>query len=94
VSHLFIVGAEAAKGRSMARMQTEMMKIRQGTQSEPEARPRVAAGVEMAQLLIRQSQTDAALEAGTFEEKQGIVVSFHPSLSKRLKRLSALGAMY
>ena len=94
VSHLFIVGAEAAKVRSTARMQREIMKMSQRTQTEPGMAPKIVAGKEMAQLLIAQSQADAALEAGTFEEKQGIVVSFHPSLSKRLKRLSALGARY
>ena len=82
VSHLFIVGAEAARGRSMARMQTEMMNIRQGTQSEPGARPRVAAGVEMAQLLIRQSQTDAALEAGRSRRNRALSSRFtHRSAS-------------
>ena len=94
VSHLFIVGAEAAKLRGTTRMRQEMVNIRRGTQSEPGAGPKIAASKEMAQLLIAQSQTDAELEAGTFEEKQNIVVSFHPSLSKRLNRLIALGAMY
>jgi Zn-dependent protease with chaperone function len=94
VSHLFIVGAEVSQGRSRARMQAQLMKMRDEARTEPDSGVKLAAGMEMAQLLIAQSQTDAELEAGTFEEKQGIVVSFHPQLSRRLKRLAELGAMF
>ncbi len=94
VSHLFIVGAEAAQGRSMARFQTQLSNL-QNTRSQdhqngitPEFRDEMRRSIE------EQAKEQSELESETLEEKQGIIVSFHPSLSRRLKHLSAMGARF
>jgi hypothetical protein len=45
----------------------------------------------MAMLMTEQLAREQE-EADTFEDKQGIVVSFHPSLNRRWMNLRALGA--
>ncbi len=92
VSHLFIVGAEAAQARSFGNMSAQLTTLRQGAAAGSNFGGKIASGEEMAKVLMANSQTNAELEKDTFEEKQGIIVSFHPPLHRRLKRLAKLGA--
>ncbi len=92
VSHLFIVGAEAAKGRSLAQFQTQLTKLQGMRSHERTENASPTFHDELRRTLEEQTREQAALESETFEEKQGIIVPFHPSLHRRLKHLAAMGA--
>ncbi len=92
VSHLFIVGAEAAKDRSLAQFQSQLANLHRTRADGSSANPVPAFHDELRRSVEAQVQEQDALESETFEEKQGIIVPFHPSLNRRLKRLSAMGA--
>ncbi len=92
VSHLFIVGSEAAKGRSMAQFQLQLSNLKSKRGAESAANAPSAERDEIRRSVEEQVRAQDALDSETFEEKQGIVVPFHPSLNRRLKKLSAMGA--
>ena len=92
VSHLFIVGAEAASGRRLNRMQQQLMQMGQQRGDTQGLSNKIDVGTQMVAMLMTEQRAQEKDEEETFESKQGIVVSFHPSLNRRLKKIRALGA--
>ncbi|HVX30965.1 MAG TPA: M48 family metalloprotease [Nitrolancea sp.] len=92
VSHLFIVGAEAAGGRRLNRMQQQLTQLGQQRRNTEGLSNKVDVSKQMMAMLMTEQLAREQEEADTFEDKQGIVVSFHPSLNRRLMKLRALGA--
>jgi Zn-dependent protease with chaperone function len=90
--HLFIIGPEAAKERAEAQMMQEFESLRQEYRGRPWHeklfdRSRRAIAAQRAY----QHEIEAQ-DADTFGSRRGIVIGFHPSLRKRLKRLQKQGA--
>lgn len=92
VSHLFIVGAEAAGDRRQKRMLQQLTTMSQQRRATQGVSNKMDMNKQMAAMLISEQAKQEQEDAETFESKQGIVVSFHPSLGRRLKKLKALGA--
>jgi Zn-dependent protease with chaperone function len=92
VSHLFIVGAEAAGDRRHRRMMQQLTKMGQERRAGQAMSSNVDMTAQMAAMFMAEQAAQEDDDAETFESKQGIVVSFHPSLNRRLKKLKALGA--
>jgi Zn-dependent protease with chaperone function len=90
--HLFIIGPEAAKDRAEAKMKREFTRLREEYRGRPWReklfdRSRQALDVQRAYQRELVGQ-----DADTFGSRRGIVIGFHPSLKKRLKRLQRQGA--
>lgn len=97
VDHLFIVGPEAAGRRAIRlspQMQEEMRRQLQGLSPAERVQWMRAHRPLMLQMAHAASAAQPAQAAtkGTFEDANNVVISFHPSLRRRLKRLATLGA--
>lgn len=96
VEHLFVVGTEVAKTRAeRSRTQAQLRAITQWAR-ERAGRPMLGNLTETVNSLKSASQQNQPAsedpDQGTFAQEYSILVNFHPSLEKRLKRLRALGA--
>ncbi len=92
VSHLFIVVAEAAGERRQQHMMRQLTALGQQRKNTDGIANKLDMSKQMAVMLMTEQAQQEQEDANTFESKQGIVVSFHPSLKRRLKKLNALGA--
>ena len=92
VSHLFLVGAEAARDRQLYQMQQQFVQLGQQRGNTQGLANKIDIGTQMAAMMMAEQAQQEKDETETFESKQGIAVSFHPSIGRRLKKLRALGA--
>lgn len=90
--HLFIIGPEAAKDRAQAKMQREFADLREQYRGRP-WHEKLFDRSRKAYAAQRTFQQEVeAQDADTFASRRGIVIGFHPSLKKRLKRLQRQGS--
>jgi Zn-dependent protease with chaperone function len=91
VSHLFIIGPEAAQGRAQVKMAQQMAAMR-AQRGRPTLGNLTEGMHETLQVVREYGEESAAAGQDTFEDRMNIVVSFHPPLGRRLTRLKAQGA--
>ena len=91
-AHLFVVGTEVARARAD---QTYRQAIEALRRDRPDGLSLDNLSERLSTVLSaahQHQQASAAAEAGTLAEEYAVLVNFHPSLDKRLKRLRAQGA--
>jgi len=86
-SHVFVIGPGTAQERAQASFMREMRDIRSQGSSQP-----FMQRVATARATVQRRREES--EHSTFENGlgTGTLISFHPSLDRRLKRLRSLGA--
>jgi Zn-dependent protease with chaperone function len=91
-SHLFVVGPEATRARAERQMLGEMANLRsQSGGASPVGHVRSNWGAARSVAARYGAAVDHANQ-GSLGDTHAVVVSFHPSLSSRLQRLTAMGA--
>jgi Zn-dependent protease with chaperone function len=91
-AHLFVVGPEVAGAQSEARLQQEMAAVRQQSPAKSGIGQIAASWGPAQSVAMRYAAEVSTQQKGTLADTHAVMVSFHPPLQERTKRLVAMGA--
>jgi Zn-dependent protease with chaperone function len=89
--HLFIIGPEAASQRADDKLLRDMQALRERNQGKSFTEA-LGQSIREQPRLMREHQAAQQSSGESFGDKHGILLSMHPSLKRRLKRIAKQGA--